>query len=1425
VARTVTIKIRAEMGDLRGKLRDAGSDLRAFRGELDRTARGGQLDAVADQAGAMGLALAGAGVAVLKLNADFERAMSGVKAATRATNRQLDLLRQAALKAGADTSYSATQAAQAITELSKAGVTTANILGGGLNGALSLAAAGQLDVAEAAETAASAMTQFGLKGADIPHIADLLAAAAGKAQGSVHDLGYALNQTGLVADQVGWSIEETTGVLASFASAGLLGSDAGTSLKTALQFLSAPTKEASDLMADLGIKVYDSTGKFQGAANIAQQLKTQLGGLSEAQRNQALRTIFGSDAIRAANILYKEGATGIQEWTKAVDAQGYAAQTAQIQTDNLTGDLERLKGSLETLAIENGSGANSGFRLLAQGAGALVDELGELPPVIGSTATVLAILGGATAVGAAGWVKMRRSNAEALEELRGTGPAGEKAANGLQSASKWAGRAAAAFIALEAAHAAASAFQSQLNPQVEALSQGLTKYAASGQLAGESARVLGADLGALDGQFQILADESGKFQWARGLQGALEGLIPGLDGTDTSLARTRERVTSLDGALAQLVQGGKAEEAKAAFERLGKQLAVNGVNLDEFKAQFPQYAAAIEVSAGATDDAATSADGLSSSLDGGTEAQKDYATAAEAAAAATRGERDALVQLSEHLRSETDPVFGFLDAQDKLAEAQDKVTKAQKEYGKGSTEAQKATRDLALAALELQGKTGELGESFDGEMTPALKATFKAAGLTDKEIGGLAKQFREAKKDGDKYAKKYEAEVGLTGYPGVEEKLSRLEAYQQALKKGMPTGFHGPVFVGGKGYHAGGWTGPGSKFQPAGVVHADEFVVQKESRQRFESQHPGALDHLNRTGELPGYASGGAVWPFKTSVAGTRIPSAAEAAAVVIPAAPGGGATGAWMKALLEDRFGVQMISGPRPGAVTLTGNASYHGASPYRAVDFAPIREMARFMYTNYKSRLREAITPFPEFNVHNGADHTYTGKVWAQHNWSGGNAHNHFAMKDGGVIPEHVFGIGKSGATYEFGEEGPETVIPGYASGGRVVGRPVPYGPSLVQVEPAETTRTITTREKFVPSGTKLDTAEAILDAKDAVAALSRELKENGKHWSSNTQKGRDNRNALINSVRAAQDAAEAKYRETGSVKSANKVYDEYLKKIDAQLKKQGLSKKQRQALLKQYGEKPVYDLPGTTTETITTTPARPKDSSGKVAQVSDQIAVEESLQNVKAGFAWTKPSFNVKTEAGRAELTTLFSYLSAAKQLAQSTFDQTGNVGSATRIYDSYVGELRSVLRASGMSAKEIDSLLNTYGKITLDTAESNRWGGVYHARSGRLRTAHIAGGGPTRYAYAEAETGGELFAPRLGNLAKTRAEVGWAVQNWWGGRVNWAPASSSAAAGSARSVTVQATIPITLGTEVITQQVRLEIDTAVGQIVDAVAYQSA
>lgn len=343
----------------------------------------------------MGLVLA-AGIAVaIARFAQFDQAMSQVKAATQETAENMDLLRDAAIEAGASTVFTATEAANAIEELGKAGLTTSEILEGGLSGALVLAAAGNIGVAEAASYAAIALKQFGLEGAQIPHVADLLAAGSGKAVGDVSDLAAALNQAGLIANAAGFSIEETTGVLAAFADAGLLGSDAGTSLKTAIVSLQAPTEKSRKTMADLGIDVYDSSGRLLGFEKIAGQLEKRLGGLTDEQRNAALATIFGTDAIRSANVLYTQGAAGIKKYVDQTNDSGYAAQVAADRLDNLAGDVEKLGGAFDTALIKGGSSANDSLRSLVQGVTFLVDGLGQVPQPLMATGLAFGVVGAA----------------------------------------------------------------------------------------------------------------------------------------------------------------------------------------------------------------------------------------------------------------------------------------------------------------------------------------------------------------------------------------------------------------------------------------------------------------------------------------------------------------------------------------------------------------------------------------------------------------------------------------------------------------------------------------------------------------------------------------------------------------------------------------------------------------------------------------------------------------------------------------------------------------------------------------------------------------------------------------------------------------------------------------------------------------------
>ena len=390
--KNIVIRLMADTASYEAAMTRAGSTARTVASGMENTGRKSAL--IAGGMTVAGLAVAAFGVAAVKMAADFDQQMSTVQANTGATSAQMDQLRAAAIEAGASTVYSASDSADAINDLGKAGMSVTDILTGGLSGALNLAASDGMAVGDAAEYMANALSMFHLKGSQASQVADTLAAGAGKAVGNVSDFGEALNNCGAQANSFGMNIQETTGVLALFAQNGTIGAEAGTQLNSMLMKLAAPSSEASNTMKELGISAYDAQHHFVGMAKFAGQLQKAEKNLTDEQRNQANATIFGSYAIKAANYLYEAGESGVNKWTKAVSESGYAAEQAAAKNNNLKGDLENLGGSMESLMISVGEGAQGPLRKMVQGLDTLVDAFAGLPSGVQQTLVVMASLAG-----------------------------------------------------------------------------------------------------------------------------------------------------------------------------------------------------------------------------------------------------------------------------------------------------------------------------------------------------------------------------------------------------------------------------------------------------------------------------------------------------------------------------------------------------------------------------------------------------------------------------------------------------------------------------------------------------------------------------------------------------------------------------------------------------------------------------------------------------------------------------------------------------------------------------------------------------------------------------------------------------------------------------------------------------------------------
>ncbi len=304
-----------------------------------------------------GLAVLGMGIMSLRAAGNFQESMNVLQAVSHATTGEMGQMRDEAIKLGADLklpNVSAKDAAEAMTNLAKGGLSVNQIMGA-VRGTLQLGLAANVGFADSAVIVARSLTAFHLKGGQAAKIADLFAAAANSTTAEITDLALGVQMASAQFYAGDQSIQTLTTALGMMADAGIVGSDAGTSLKTMMNRLMAPTKKSKELMQDLGISIYDSAGNMRQMPDLINRFGKALGGQSKEQRNANLYTIFGSDAIRAARVVLLGGTDTWNSYSKEVNRAGEAQRITEARTKGFNGAIQAFGSAVETLAIQLGT--------------------------------------------------------------------------------------------------------------------------------------------------------------------------------------------------------------------------------------------------------------------------------------------------------------------------------------------------------------------------------------------------------------------------------------------------------------------------------------------------------------------------------------------------------------------------------------------------------------------------------------------------------------------------------------------------------------------------------------------------------------------------------------------------------------------------------------------------------------------------------------------------------------------------------------------------------------------------------------------------------------------------------------------------------------------------------------------------------------
>mgnify|MGYP003361671471 CR=1 FL=1 len=321
----------------------------------------------------------GIGVAAAKIGGDFESQMSRVKAISGATGSSFEELRQQAIDLGSKTSFSAKESAAGMENLASAGFNAKEIMAA-MPGLLDLAAVSGGDVAMASENAASALRAFNMDAGQAGHVADVFARAAADTNAEVGDMGYAMKYVAPAAHSLGISIEETAAAIGIMSDAGIKGTQAGTTLRSALTRLARPNKNMVGTMEKLNLKFFDSAGNMKSLKEQVGMLQKSFVGLSQEEKTNALVALYGQESLSGMMALIDKGPDKLGTLTKSFEnSDGAADEMARTMQDNMNSSLEQMMGAFESAAIVVQKIFAPAVRKVADSISGLVDKFVSAP--------------------------------------------------------------------------------------------------------------------------------------------------------------------------------------------------------------------------------------------------------------------------------------------------------------------------------------------------------------------------------------------------------------------------------------------------------------------------------------------------------------------------------------------------------------------------------------------------------------------------------------------------------------------------------------------------------------------------------------------------------------------------------------------------------------------------------------------------------------------------------------------------------------------------------------------------------------------------------------------------------------------------------------------------------------------------------------
>lgn len=303
---------------------------------------------------------------VVEIGQTFETSMSKVSALSGATGDDLATLEAKARELGASTTFSASQAADALGYMALAGWDTEQMLAG-VGSVLTLAQAGEMELAAASDLVTDYLSAFNMEASETARMVDVLAYAQANANTTVEGLGMAFKNCAANANAAGMDVETTSAAISMMANQGLKGSEAGTALNAVLRDMTAKMEDGAIAIGEQSVAVMDAEGNYRDFTDILADVQEATNGMGDAEKAAALQSTFTADSIKGLNLLLNAGADEMVGFRDELyGCAGAAEETAATMTDNLGGDLAAMNSAFEELSLKIYDGLQEPLRSAVQ---------------------------------------------------------------------------------------------------------------------------------------------------------------------------------------------------------------------------------------------------------------------------------------------------------------------------------------------------------------------------------------------------------------------------------------------------------------------------------------------------------------------------------------------------------------------------------------------------------------------------------------------------------------------------------------------------------------------------------------------------------------------------------------------------------------------------------------------------------------------------------------------------------------------------------------------------------------------------------------------------------------------------------------------------------------------------------------------------